>query len=153
MLALQLGGCGFIVVRTARHIYSEYTKEETAVDAALARYQDAVLRQEPDKVAAMVESAAELSMDAGTPIVGREDIRAFFASQIKPAQFELKPNATTVTDDKASQRGTYRRKTVGSSGEPELLEGSFEAHWARKPGGSWLLLRMHMSTGTGKKNP
>jgi len=134
-------------MRTARHVYNEYTKDERGVEAALARYSDLVRQQEPDKIVSMFDSSAEVSVDSDKPAVGRDEIHAYFKvlAKSKVVEFELKATSTTVTKDDASQRGTYLQTTNDAAGEGRTLKGTFEATWTRKPGGDWLLHRMRTS--------
>lgn len=144
--ALALGGCGFIVIRSAKYAYGEFTKDERAVDTALSRYRQLVVARETDKIADMFDVTSELAVDEHAPVLGRDAIRAFLQSRgdDQIVEYELTPSTTTVSGANGSQRGTYRQKLRTPAGQETTVQGSFEAQWVRQANGPWLIRRLHV---------
>ena len=146
---MPLPGCGFVVVHSAKKLYSEYTKEEREVDLALSRYRALLVRGDFDAAADMFDPVgAELSRDGRAPVVGRDAIRAFLKSSAdrRIVEFTVTVTSTSASGAKASQQGTYRQKFVPPDGRSTVDEGAFEAEWSQQGKGNWLLRRMHTTT-------
>jgi ketosteroid isomerase-like protein len=144
--ATALSGCGFVIMRSAKYAYGEYTKEERAVDSALSKYQQFVLGMETDRIVDMFDTTSELSIEAQTPALGRDAIRSFLLSRadVKVVEYELTPSSTSVSGANGSQRGTYRQKLRTPEGQDSTARGRFEAQWVRQASGPWLIRRMHL---------
>lgn len=140
---LALNACGFVVVHTARKIYKE-TQPEAAVEETLARYSEALLKNDAVQAAAFYTEDAQLSQGRTAPLQGRP---AILASLRQPqgwrvSDCELKSTSTDVDGDRAVQRGSFRQKTVAAQGQTLELRGSFQANWTRQ-GGDWRITRLH----------
>lgn len=144
--SLGLGGCGFIVIRSAKYAHGEFTKEERAVDTALSRYRQLVVGREIDKVADMFDLTAELAVEEQAPVRGRDAIRAFLQSRgdEQVVEYELTPSTTTVSGASSSQRGTYRQTLRTPAGQETTVQGRFDAQWVRQANGPWLIRRLHV---------
>jgi len=138
VLASLLSGCGQHRVRPGDE-----------VDVALYRYRHLIQQGDFDRVAGMFESNAELSHDELAPIVGRDSIRTFLNSfkDYKIIEYELVVMSTSQSGAAATQLGRYHQKVISPAGAPIEVRGSFSAEWARDADGSWLLHRMHTSSG------
>ena len=142
---LALNGCGALFV--ARHVakaWNEAPPADAALDQALQRYHDAVLRADIDQLAAMFTLDAQVSHGSAPAVAGREAIHAWLESlaEQRVQEFELKARMTRVDGDSATQSGSYRRRTVSPQGGSVEVQGLFDARWARQSG-HWLLARMH----------
>jgi uncharacterized protein (TIGR02246 family) len=142
---LALTGCGFVVMHTARQIYKESTRDETAIEQALAHYSEAVLRSDAEKAASFFSDDAQFSQGDAAPLRGRPAIQAFL---MKPngqrlTKYELKATSTHVDGSQANQIGSFSRRFISPQGATDDAKGSFEAQWARQTGGQWLLTRLH----------
>jgi uncharacterized protein (TIGR02246 family) len=147
---LALNGCGFIVMHTARKIYKESTRDETAIELALAHYSEAILHSDPEKAATFFSDEAQFSQGDGAPLQGRPAIQDFL---MKPngqrlTEYELKATSTHVEGSQAHQTGSFRRRFVSPQGAADDAKGSFEARWARQAGGHWLLTQLHTAAPT-----
>lgn len=144
--ALALSGCGFIVIRSAKYAYGEFTKDERAVDTALSKYRQLVVDRETDKIADMFDVASELAVEEQAPVLGRDAIRAYLQARgdDKVVEYELTPSTTTVSGANGSQRGTYRQKLRTPEGQETTVQGRFEAQWVRQANGPWLIRRLHV---------
>jgi len=142
---LALNACGFVVMHTARKLYKDGTQQEAAVELALARYREAVLRGDAEQAAAFYTDDAQLSPGEAAPLRGRSAIQAFLMMPegARLSEYELKAAATDVDGDRATQKGSYRQKTVMPQGRTVEAKGHFDAVWARQAGGRWLLARLH----------
>jgi ketosteroid isomerase-like protein len=142
---LAQSGCGFVVMHTARKIYQENTRDESAIELALAHYSEAVLRSDAERAATFFSDEAQFSQGDDAPVLGRPAIQAFF---MKPngqrlTEYELNATSTHVDGSLARQTGSFHRRFVSPLGAIDDAKGSFEAQWARQAGGSWLLTRLH----------
>jgi hypothetical protein len=151
--ALPLAGCGFLVVHTARHVYSEATKDERLVEAALKNYQQIVVSGKYGHIGDAFDATAELSHDNAAPIVGREAIDAFFKSfaGYDVREYELKAASTVVDGNAATQSGTYRQVVSPPGGDSQTVTGQFSIEWTHPPGGAWLIHKLRTTTATAVK--
>ncbi len=142
--ACLLPGCGFLVVRGARHVYGEMTKDDKAVDAALEAFAQRMLHKDFSAAAALFTADGTLQHDGQPPTVGPAAIQAYLQSfeGLSIQAYVLKPGSTSTSGDSASQRGSYSQTVQTVAGESLSAQGEFEADWQRQPGGRWLLRRL-----------
>jgi uncharacterized protein (TIGR02246 family) len=117
---------------------------EPEIDAALAHYRQAVLHMDLDEVVATFDDDALIAHEELAPVVGRQNIRRFFASfaDYHLLSYEIAARATSLRGTIATQRGSYRQRVVTPDGLTVDIEGSFRAEWQRQADGRWLLHSM-----------
>ena len=96
-----------------------------------------------DDLAACVElftDDAQILVEHGPVIAGREDIQHFLSEQITPIiSFNTEADMTTVRSDLGIEQGHYRVRDVRRGSDVE--EGKYIHVW-RKQGGDWKLWRV-----------
>ena len=127
VLAFLIGaGCS----STAREKPTDTAAQrESALVAALARYEGALRRMDFEEVARCFAESGEMSTVGAPPVQGRAAIRAFLEqfADFKILELSVHAEHTAIDGVAAQQSGTYTQTVVVPGAETVHVHGQFDA--------------------------
>lgn len=119
-------------------------RENDAVDARLAEYEQLVLRMDHRGIAQLYAVDGELVNAGEEPIRGPEAIETFLRgfSEYHVVSYTAAADTTAVRGSDAWQAGAYRQRVRIPAGDTVEVHGRFQIEWKRDKSGRWLIERM-----------
>jgi uncharacterized protein (TIGR02246 family) len=116
-----------------------------AIDAAMARYIDAVKRGDTTAIVASLADDPVAVFPTGPARKGKAEVSKAFAEMFSASSVkELKPARAdlTVSGDLAVETGTFEITMQPRAGDKEMTDkGQYIVVWQRQRDGSWKILR------------
>jgi hypothetical protein len=134
---LFLPDCGF----SFQHNY----RSRAAVDQAMKKYDDMILKMDVDSIAMMYAPDGDL----GNIARGRDSIKNFLNrfKSFKVLYQSSVSDSFFIHDDTAILKGTYRQKTIVLPHDTVSVNGRYDSKWIWLAAGGWHIKAMQTKPG------